>query len=53
MSYESNTYNESMLSHDMLFNLSDFFVEAKDDDLNLDESIINCEAISHESSRET
>lgn len=49
ISYECNTCNKSILSNNRFFNLSDFFAETKNNNLNFDKFIMNCKAISYKS----
>lgn len=49
MSYKPNTCNKSIQSNNISFNISDFFAKVEDNNLNFNEFIINCKAISHES----
>lgn len=51
MSHNSNTCDESMLSYEMSLYSSNSFVETENDDLDFDRFIMDCKAISHESSQ--
>lgn len=50
MSYEPNTYNQSILPNDSYYDMSDCLDRGTNNDLHLDKFMINCQAISHKSS---
>lgn len=52
MSHELNTCDKSMLCYEMSSYLSNLFVERKNNDLNYDKFINDCEVITHEASQD-